>query len=349
MRFPKTLSLFTVLILCPQYAGPARLDLLGKDTRIRVASVRLNDSDPRQLRVGALTFLGGITLASEDETFGGFSSLTVQADRFTLLSDGGNIVRFRMSPDFKISNVRFGELPAGPRRGWQKNDRDSESMTRDAQGNLWVGFERYNMIWRYRPGFSLPAKGARPSSMSDWPNNGGAESLVRLKSGRFLVIGETASPPDHPDQRIAIVFDRDPVETPRRGFTFAYKPPGGGYDPSDATQLPDGRIIVLNRDFSLPFRWRAVLTLIDPREVKAGAVVSGREIARFAAPLTVDNYEGVTTTREGMDTILWLVSDDNQSMLERTLLMKFRLDLDKTAPARAPGGTRAGAVTTQQR
>jgi len=343
MRFPVTLSILTVLILCPTYGGPVRLDLLGRDRRVSVKRVALNPDDPRQRRIGALTFLGGVTLAGQDAAFGGFSSLSIKGDRFTLLSDGGNIVRFRLGPDFAVSHVRFAELPAGPGSGWRKQDRDSESMTLDPHGTIWVGFENYNAIWRYGPGFTPPAKGARPSSMRHWPKGGGAESMVRLADGRFLVIGETAHPPHRRDRRIALMFDRDPVAGPRRGFTFSYVPPAGGYDPSDATQLPDGRLIVLNRKLDLPaFRWGAALVLIDPANMKPGAVVAGREIARIEEPLTVDNYEGVTATKEGGATILWLVSDDNQSMLQRTLLMKFRLDLDRTPAARASDGRRAG-------
>jgi hypothetical protein len=76
----------------------------------------------------------------------------------------------------------------------------------------------------------------------------------------------------------------------------------------------------------LPFRWSTVLTLIDLRGVKPDAVVAGREVARFAAPLTVDNFEGLAVTREGAATTLWMVSDDNQSIVQRTLLMKFQID-----------------------
>lgn len=342
MRRPVLLSILVVLALCPTYAGQPRLGLLGDDTRIAVRPVPLDRNDPARRRVGALTFLGGVALSSADATFGGFSSIAVRGDRFTLLSDGGNIVRFRMGAGFALSDVRFSELPAGPGRGWRKQERDSESMTTDPAGNIWVGFERYNMIWRYGPGFSLPAKGAQPSSMRRWPDNGGAESMVRLHDGRFLVISETGHPPHRRDLRTALIYDRDPVVAPRRGLIFAYKPPAGGFDPSDATQLPDGRLIVLNRDFSLPFRWSAVLTLVDLRDARPGAVVEGREIARFAAPLTVDNYEGLAVSREGDATILWMVSDDNQFILERTLLMKFRVDFDRVPTARAPDGTRAG-------
>jgi len=58
----------------------------------------------------------------------------------------------------------------------------------------------------------------------------------------------------------------------------------------------------------------------------ADAVVRGREIARLETPLVHDNIEGVAVTREGGRTTIWLVSDDNQSMMQRTLLLKFRLE-----------------------
>jgi hypothetical protein len=51
--------------------------------------------------------------------------------------------------------------------------------------------------------------------------------------------------------------------------------------------------------------------------------------------------EGIAVTREGQDTILWLVSDNNFSIFQRTILMKFRLphqpDSKKPAASTAPG------------
>ena len=55
-------------------------------------------------------------------------------------------------------------------------------------------------------------------------------------------------------------------------------------------------------------------------------MIRGRSIAALAPPLVHDNFEGMAITREGGATILWLVSDDNQSMLQRTLLLKFALE-----------------------
>ena len=271
-------------------------------------------------------------MSSRDGAFGGFSSLSVAGDRFTLLSDGGNIVRFRLDAGFRVSEPWFGDLPAGPGRGWDKSDRDSESMAVDpASGRVWVGFERANQIWRYSPGLALPAARAAPPAMAGWMDNGGAESMVRLHDGRFLVIAETDVRPGTGGARNALLFAGDPVARPDMGVGFGYLPPPG-YDPSDAVELPDGRVIVLNRKLAMPLAWSAILTLIDRRAMTQGAIVRGREIARLAPPLTVDNFEGLAVTREGGATILWIVSDDNLFLLQRTLLLKFRLDLAHLPP-----------------
>ncbi|MDB5680781.1 MAG: hypothetical protein JWO16_586 [Sphingomonas bacterium] len=319
------LVLIILVLLYVTASGRERRPILGDNPNIAAVRVPLDASEPAKRRVGALTYLGGVSLSSRDEAFGGFSSLSVAGDRFTLLSDGGNIVRFRMDADFRISEPWFGDLPAGPALGWEKRERDSESMAVDpASGQVWVGFERYNQIWRYAPGLAAPAVGAAPPLMAHWEFNGGAESMVRLHDGRFLVIAET----DRQERpvRDALLFAGEPLARPDGAWRFFYRPPDG-FDPSDATELPDGHVLVLNRRIALPFRWSAVLTLIDLRGVKPDAIVAGREVARFAAPLTVDNFEGLAVTREGAATILWMVSDDNQSFLQRTLLMKFRIDL----------------------
>lgn len=319
------LFLTIVLGLTASWGRPEQRPILGPRADIEAVRVPLDPSDPARRRVGALTYWGGISLWSRDGAFGGFSSLSVAGDRFTLLSDGGNIVRFRLNRDFRLSEPAFGDLPAGPGVGWEKRDRDSESMTVDpASGQVWVGFERANEIWRYAPGLGLPAASAAPLAMARWQDNGGAESMVRLHDGRFLVIAETNRRDGAP--RKALMFSGDPVAHPDAGFRFFYLPPDG-FDPSDAVELPDGRVLVLNRQIALPFAWSAVLTLIDPRAAKPGGILSGREVARFASPLTVDNFEGLAVTREGSATILWMVSDDNLFVLQRTLLMKFRLDL----------------------
>lgn len=313
-----------VLTLVPGWTGWERLPLLGAAPRVTATRVPLDPRDPARRRVGRLTFMGGVALASPDRAFGGFSALHVIGDRVTLLSDGGNIVRLRLASDGSVHDVRFGDLPGGPGTGWRKLDRDSEALAVDpATGAAWIGFERANAIWRYSPGLERAEAQVQPPAMRGWPRNGGSESLVRRRDGSFVAIAEEARRDE--STRALLVWPGDPTTSPEKVWRLRYRPPAG-YDPADATELPDGRLLVLNRGWRPLLRFDAVLVVIDPRALRPGAVVEGRQIAHLAAPLTVDNFEGVAATVEKGRTVIWLASDDNRTPFERTLLMKFRLD-----------------------
>ena len=328
-------SVLLLLFLIPAWMGPSQLPLLADEPVFEARRVALDPANPGLRRVGQLTWLGGVQLIGRATAFGGFSSMQVSGDHFTLLSDGGNIVRFRMDSRGRLSERGFGDLPAGPGTGWEKEDRDSESMTVDpATGQTWLGFERANEIWRFTPGLARSEAHAAPKVMAGWPPNGGAESMVRLADGGFIMICEI-DPWPHGKGRAAIRFAGDPTVHPRAGFTFSFLPPPG-YNPSDAALLPDGRLLVLTRRFRLPFEFAAKLVVVDPAAIRPGAMVRGREIATLAKPLIHDNFEGLAVTREGNATILWIVSDDNQMFLQRSLLLKFRLEPDPPPAAPRP-------------
>ena len=333
-RLPTLLFvLVSVQAIVPGWSGESRLPLLAAKAELTATWVALDPSDRARTRLGGLTYLGGAVLRSRDPAFGGYSALAVEGDRFTLLSDGGNIVRFRMGGDWRPADLTFASLPDGPGRGWSKRDRDSESLAIDpVTHTAWVGFEYWNAIGRYRAGRDgtplVRFDGlAKPKAMTDWPDNGGPESMARLNDGRFVVIGETARPRSADGRKLAgrraLLFAGDPVAT--RSTAFTYVPPAG-FSPVDVAALPDGRLIVLNRAFAAPFAFSNSIAVVDTRAIRAGAVVPGREIARLAAPLIHDNFEGVAVSREGDDTVIWMVSDDNETVLERTMLLKFRLD-----------------------
>lgn len=324
-------SVLLLLLLLPDWTGTARMASLGRDARFAVTPAALDPADPALARVGDLVWLGGVRLTSPDPAFGGFSALHVAGDRFTLLSDGGDIVRFAMDDAWRVRDRSFAALPGGPGTGWQKSDRDSESMSVDPRtGDIWVGFETSNALWRYDAGFRRVVAHVAPPAMRDWPNNEGPEAMTLLPNGNLAAIAETI-PWKHRTGRAGLMFQGDPSVAPRTGFRFDYVPPAG-YDPSDMAVLPDGRWLILNRRFA-DLQFSNVLSVVDPARVKPGATVRGRAIATLAAPLIHDNFEGVAITREHGATIVWLVSDDNQSALQRSYLLKFRLD----PPSRRPG------------
>ena len=314
------------LAVVPGWTGTVPRPILGNDPDITATPVLLRAKDPDNRKLGALTYLGGVRLTSRDRAFGGFSAMRVEGDRFTLLSDFGSVVRFRMGQDWKITEPQFLTLPDGPGTGWEKRDRDSESMAVDPEtGRIWVGFEGANAIWRYAPDFAAVERHVQPAAMAKWRPPSGPEAMVRLRSGAFLVFAEGGRAPPHVGND-AVRFAGDPTEDPTRGFRFSYVPPEK-YLPTDAVELPDGRLLVLHRAASLREGFTGIISVVEPSMIRPGAVVRGQEIARLAGDVIHDNYEALAVTQEKDATILWLASDDNQMWFEQSLLLKFRLDL----------------------
>ena len=66
--------------------------------------------------------------------------------------------------------------------------------------------------------------------------------------------------------------------------------------------------------------------LLPVTAIKPDAVLDGVEIARLEGSLQVDNMEGIDArVGPGGETEIVIISDDNYSFLQRTLLLMFRL------------------------
>lgn len=286
---------------------PPQSGLVGGAIRIVAKPVALDPHDPNRRRVGALTFLRGWALTSPSTEFGGLSGLRPWRGRWLAVMDTGALIVFM--PGDRHAEV----VPLSPRcrPGRVRMGRDTEGLDTDGR-SIWISAEWHNTICRRDLGGRQT--GIRPAAMADWPRTMGPETLLRLRDGRFLVMPEDAD-------YAALLFPRDPVSgaTPR---TPTYTPPGG-YSPTDAAELPDGRIVILNRALGW-HGFAAKLVLIDT--IPARGTLQGRTIATLAAPLIHDNFEGVAARREGGATVLTLVSDNNHSWFQRTLLLEFRLD-----------------------
>ncbi|RVT92902.1 esterase-like activity of phytase family protein [Sphingomonas crocodyli] len=291
---------------------------------VTAEAVPLDPNDPAHVQVGSLRYLSGWVLNSRNPRFGGYSALHVKGNVFAALADTGEYLGFHMAALGAIEDVRFGRLPDYPGRTGAKSDRDSESLAVDpATGRMWVGFEQYNAIYRFAPGFAKAEASARPAAMAEWPSNEGPESLARLSDGRFITIQEGKQ--DAPEPHPALLFPKDPTAPDSAPIAFSYRPPEN-YAPTDAAQLPDGRLVVLNRHFRLSDGMWAAVTVFDPKDIKPGQTVPSTLLAEIRPPLTIDNMEGLSVTQEGGRTILWLISDDNQNGIQKTLLMKFALE-----------------------
>lgn len=292
--------------------------------RLDFAPVTLDRRDPDRRRVGALTFLEGWALTSDDPRFGGISAMHVEeSGAVTMISDTGILVRFRLpAPGSDSIPARIESLPFGPGIATRKGDRDAEAMVVH-EDSVWLAFEGSNSIWRYDRRTWIARAATAPPAMDEWPGNRGSEAMLRTPEGRFLVFAESA---DRDDGSTELqMFLGDPAEPGTRTIEHGYRAPGG-YQITDAAWLPDGRMLLLNRRF----RWfegvSARLVVADPPGRRPGTIVRGTELARLAPPLTVDNMEALSVTRENGRTIVWMASDDNYTPFQRTLLMKFALE-----------------------
>lgn len=306
------------LLATPTAPGPAEPPPGPATASLRAVPLLLNEDDPAQRRVGALTFLAAWELTSDDRRFGGISAMAVEEGRVTAISDSGILLMFAV-PGSGPGSVDVMPLPAGPGSPTRKVDRDTEAMFVSG-GQAWLAFENRNEVWRYaRPHWSPEARVA-PAGMRRWPTNRGAEAMHRLAGGRFLIISESLEPDSTSP---ALLFPADPTEG-GEPLELRFRP-ARDHRITDVAQLPDGRLLLLQRDVSLLGGATAKLAVVDVAALDSGRPVEGREIAHFATPLTVDNMEALSITREGEQTIVWLASDDNYFPLQRTLLMKFAL------------------------
>lgn len=301
----------------PRFLGPASESVKSS---LRVEPVLLNEEDPPQRRIGPLLFRRGWVLSSPAARFGGISALHVQGRHVTALSDTGDLIRFPLPDGAASLPVRIDPLPRPTYPGLPKFNQDTEAMLLHG-GQAWISFERHNRIARFRlPGWRWETW-SKPPAMQRWRSNSGAEAMVRLRDGRFLVFAEGRPGGEYSD---ALLFPGDPAEQEIATMRLRYRRPAG-YRVTDAALLPDGRLLLLHRRFTWFEGVSAKLSVAQVGALREGATIEGREIAELSGTLTVDNMEALSVAREGGRTIVRIASDNNYMNIQRTLLLEFEL------------------------
>lgn len=271
---------------------------------------------------GPLELRGLWRLTSEQESFGGFSALTVmEGGGLRLFSDNGTVLELPLPTEgnrrLRRPLRRIGEDTA------RKSGRDIEAATNWGR-QTWLALENRNAILRLGPELQIERSTA-PRSLADWPANGGPEAMTRLADGRFLVLREGRPVFGDTDPIQAVLFAADPTtDAPARQITITG---ADGYHPVDAATAPDGRVLVLLRrlGFGWPIEFRSRIAWLDPRDLEDGK-------ARLSAPIALerllpqDNYEGIAVRADGERWDVWVVSDDNDSFFQASWLARLSLD-----------------------
>jgi hypothetical protein len=288
--------------------------------------------DPSRRQFGLLEFRGGLVLRSRDKNFGGISAIRVAPDgaHFIALSDKGWWFRGRLLyqgtrpsgiADAEMAPILGVDGRPLAARGWY----DTESIAQDG-GTLYVGIERVHQIVRFNYGKDgLLARGRPipvPPGLRSLPSNRGLEALVFVPKG--LPLAGTL---------IAISERGLDAAGNINAFLIGGAKPGSfavrrssNYDITDAALLPGGDVLLLERRFSWSSGLAVRMRRIALVKIKPGATVDGPVLLDADLGYEIDNMEGLSVHRipDG-EIVLTLISDDNFSALQRTLLLQFIL------------------------
>jgi hypothetical protein len=158
--------------------------------------------------------------------------------------------------------------------------------------------------------------------MRKLPNNKGVEALVMVPKGLPLAGTLIAISERGLDSAGDII-----------GFLIGGPQPGDfavrrtdDFDISDAVILRSGDLLILERKFSWLSGVGIRVRRIALTSLVRGATVDGPTIFEADLGNEIDNMEGIDAhvTPDG-DTVLTIVSDDNFSKIQRTLLLQFTL------------------------
>ena len=286
-----------------------------------------------ETRFGSLEFVGGLELSAQDRRFGQFSGLRFLSpgEEFIGVADHGYWFRGRIERDGDLVPARVSDfslqamVDANGNAVDAKEDKDAEGLEVH-DGIATVAFERDARIVEYAIG---PGGIGGPLREIDFvvPRNElrynqGFETIARAPDGGHLdgariVVAERSI--DTEGNIFAAI-----VEGPQRGIFKVRR--SGDFDVTDGAFLPDGDLLLLERRFSIAQGVAMRLRRIEAATLMPGALVDGTVLMQADLAYRIDNMEALDVwQRDDGETIVSLVSDDNQSFLQRTIYLEFVL------------------------
>lgn len=312
-----------LLVLLPGLAGCAAADAADQTgPTLRLEVVELNPHRPDRLDVDRLHYEAGFQLRSADPGFGGLSGVWLSDDgtRMLAASDGGLIFELALEHDGsdRLTGVDVVRSFAPGRQDddpTSRLDQNIEALalleTRDDLVLAYEGTHRLRAV-PMADLDAVPTSLPVPEALRE-RSNAGIEGLVGLSDGALLALVEEG------ERR------RDAWIITARGTAPLDYVQEVGFETTGADRSGD-EIWVLERSFSWIGGFQSRIVRFPAQRVQPGARIEGEVMALLRPPLTTDNFEAIATRRDGRGrTLVYLLSDDNFNMLQRTLLMQFSL------------------------
>lgn len=288
----------------------------------------------RETQFGPLTFVGGLEMTSAGGALGGMSAIRFEpgGQGFVGVMDTGHFFAGRVERDdagrlsgmqaFAIAPIMLSDGSRGPDKG----SVDAEGMA-IGKDRVLVSFERDHRIGVFdRSGwptgneidtldFLIPPQELRSNQGLETVTIAPEDSPLQ---GAVVTVGERSLNPEG-DIFAAIVSGRE------RGVFFVRR--HAPFDVTDGTFLPDGDLLLLERRFSILGGVGMRIRRIDADIVAPGETVDGEVLLEADFGYQIDNMEGIdAVTMDDGTTSIFLVSDDNHSLLQRNLVLEFRLN-----------------------
>ena len=266
-------------------------------------------------------FVGTTVWPEAAHGLGGFSGLEISADglSFTAISDRGHVVQGHFARDTgktaRINGISLtSAAPLADENGAPLKSlfADAEGLALGADDALFLSFEGKHRVDRLTTNgrtTSLP----RAKAFAKLQNNSGFEALAIDDKGRLLAIPERSGQLTRPFPvwRLENGAWRVAFELPRRG----------GFLPVGADVGPDGRLYLLEREFTgFAFKSRV------RRFALTDTGITSEETVLLSGPLRHDNLEGIAVWQDDSHALrLTMVSDDNFNALQSTQFVEYRL------------------------
>jgi hypothetical protein len=335
MRLPLASSALALCCLLPATHGWADEPPRVVETR----AVPLTDNLKPGDRLGGLRPLGMLDIPGQkfdklslsqlsglawDEDDGVLYAISDKGALFHLrpIFDGEQLSGLELLKALPLHDIGFDKSPRGRYQGLDAEGLDilhGRNGRRD-DAELVISLERKPRIVRFRPDGQAIDEIPLPAPLSN--------SWVYANTNRMLeavchdpVLGVLTTP-------------EAPLSGERKGYTRIYSiggkswlyPLSNGANISALECLGDGRVLVLERDFGRLFgHTAATLRLVMlPAQPKPDSPVDVRTVAALDASAghLIDNFEGLAHHRGRR---FFLVSDDNDLFIQRTLLLYFEL------------------------
>jgi hypothetical protein len=288
---------------------------------------------PEVTRFGPLEYIGGFEIRGRHANFGGLSAIRVEKDGrgFLSVTDTGDWVRGRIDyaagKPIGLSDVVIAPiLAADGRRAKDIGLWDAESLALFA-GQAFVGIERQHTVLAFDiAAAGLTARGRSvplPAFVQRWWSNRGIEALGVVPegsplAGKLIGLSERSHEGENPSE--GFVINRDGSDAFRFSVMRA-----DGFDTTALDVMPNGDLLILERFFT-PRRGVAMrLKRLKLADIRPDAVLKAEILLTLDNTHHIDNMEAVSVhPGPDGDLRLTLLSDDNFSIAQRTLLLQFR-------------------------